>query len=311
MAVGVLCALFAGVFRYVDQHFHNPETFLANNLALGDNADIRERLFDGFREEIIRLADGDPLEAVEDDSSDIADLFDNEDDEDAEDIVLDPVTAERNARNEAIDLILVDVFETDAYNDVFTTALESTQAQVIRAADLEDADLLRDKGEITFDMRALYSTIYPRLAADERTAIITQSEVPADYGIFPVADRETTINALWSGVRNGPSWRTLTMAGAIVGLIGALVIAERRPSTAIQFGGGMVGVGVVVVVIIYIIRAIVPLLAGGGSSAGPVVATYASNIWPLVRAMIWLIVLGVALAFVGWIARLIWPDDWV
>ena len=146
---------------------------------------------------------------------------------------------------------------------------------------------------------------------DRNTAEITQNEVPPENGIFRVAERETTIEPLWAIIRNGPDWRGLTLLGAIAGFVGAVVFAERRPSTAIQYGGGLVGVGVVSVVIIFLIRFIVPLLAGGGSSANPVVATYAANTAPLVGTMLRLAVIGVAIALIGGIARLIWPDDWV
>jgi len=101
------------------------------------------------------------------------------------------------------------------------------------------------------------------------------------------------------------------MLGAIVSLAGAVAIADRRPSTAIQFGGGVVGVSVVLIVVIYLIRFVVPLLAGGGSSANPVVAVYAANLAPLVSIMIRLVILGTVLAGIGGIAKLIWPDDWV
>ncbi len=86
------------------------------------------------------------------------------------------------------------------------------------------------------------------------------------------------------------------MLGAIASLAGAVAVADRRPSTAIQFGGGMVGVGVVLIVIIYLIRFVVPLLAGGGSSANPVVAVYAANLAPLVSLMIRFVILGIVLA---------------
>ena len=69
VAIGVLAALFAGVFRYVDDHFHNPENFLANTETLADNADVRERLFNEFRTEIIALAEGEDLSAPETDEA--------------------------------------------------------------------------------------------------------------------------------------------------------------------------------------------------------------------------------------------------
>lgn len=305
MAVGVLLALFAGVFRYVDDHFYSPETFLENTASLADNADIRERLFDGFRDEIIRLAEGEP-DVEEEASSSISDFLNEEEDD-----VLDPVTEAQIARDQGIEEVLLDVFDSDLYDEVFAEALRFTRQDIIAAAELEPEELLREDGEVWFNMRGLYPVIYQRLAADDRTAEITQNEVPDQNGIFQVADRETTVEPLWAMLRNAPNWRGLTMLGAIVGLVGAVVLAERRPSTAIQYGGGLIGVGVVAIVIIYLIRFIVPLLAGGGSSANPVVATYAANTSPLVGTMLRLAVIGVALAAIGGVARFIWPDDWV
>ena len=87
----MLLALFAGVFRYVDQHFHTPETFLENTSDLAANADIRERLFVGFRTEIIALAEGD----IEDEAEiGFGSLID-----DADEAAFDPVTEERIARD--------------------------------------------------------------------------------------------------------------------------------------------------------------------------------------------------------------------
>jgi hypothetical protein len=233
------------------------------------------------------------------------------DDDGDGDPIADPITDARNRRDQAIDEILVATLDSDLYDAVFIEALRITQAQVVRSAELEDTDLLRDKGPVSFDMRGLYPSIYERLRADELTAFITEEAVPAEFGIFPVADRDTTINAVWAGVRSGPGWRTATYAGAVFALIGSIVVAERRPSRAIQFGFGMAGTATVIGVFIFIIRAVVPILAGGGASGGPVVAVYAANIWPLFKMMIWVLALGLILAFGGWIARLIWPDDWV
>lgn len=303
MAIGVLAALFAGVFRYVDDHFHTPENFVANTETLADNADVRERLFDGFRTEIIALAEGEDLTAP-----------DPADEDGADDEVVDeasPVTDAQIERDQAIEEILLDAFDSDVYRQMFTEQLGSVQAQVIRAAELPDAALLRDTGQVYFDARRLYPSIYEALAGDPRTAEITQNAVPDSYGIYPVADRETTVNAAWWFVENGPSWRGLTFALAVLSLVGAVAVAERRPSRVIQFGMGMIGLALVVVVVVYIVRALVPLLTSSGSSAGPVVATYAANLGPLVSVMFRVMVIGAVLAVVGGIAKLIWPDDWV
>ena len=300
VAIGVLCALFAGVFRYVDQHFHTPETFLENTGQLADNADVRQRLFEGFRGEIISLAEGD----VFDETAEEADVVEEED-------TTEPVTEEQILRDQTIEAILLDVFDSDLYQQTFSSALERTQVELIASAELEPAALLRNKGEVFFDMRRLYPMIYERLAADPATAEITQNEVPPQFGIVKVADRDTTMNFLWSFLRNGPNWRGLATLGAIATLIGAVVVAERRPSTVIQFGGGIAGLAVVVIVIVFLIQFIVPLLAGGGSNANSVTATYVANTRPLVGTMIRFAILGAVLAAAGAIARMIWPDDWV
>ena len=305
MAIGVLLALLAGVFRYTDQHFHTADTFIKNTTSLRDNADVRERIFAGFRTEIIRLADGDAIDEI-DEPIDLGSIGNDDISE-----VLDPVTDARIERDQAIESILIETLDSDLYNEAFVDALKVTQTQIVRSAELEEADLLRDSGQITFDLRRLYPSIYQRLAADDKTAFITESPLPEEFGVFAIADRETTINLVWTGIRSGPGWRTITYVGAVFALIGAVFVAERRPSTAIQFGGGMAGTAAVVLVIIYILRALVPLLADGGSSGGSVVAVYATTIWPLVRMMIWMLVLGGLLTLGGWVARLIWPDDWV
>lgn len=304
VTIGVLLALFAGVSRYVDQHFFNQDTFVENTTTLATNATIRERLFDGFREGVIAMADGET--EVDSDA-----LLGSEDDDEDEGVVLDPVTAERNARDEAIEQILLDVFDSQLYSRTFDTALAKTQTQLVASAELEPEERLRNKGEVFFDMSALNNTIYNALASDERTALITQNEVPADLGVFKLADRETTIDLVWTFLSNGSNWRGLTLLGAIMAFVGAVVLSDRRPTTVIQFGGGLVGVGVVAIVVIYLIRFMVPLLAGGGSASSAVAATYAANLWPLVRVMIRLAILGLVMAAAGGIARMVWPDDWV
>lgn len=319
----MLCALFAGVFRYIDDHFHTPETFFENTQSLADNADVRERLFNGFRAELISIADGvdlnapvvdDPDAEADDDPLGSLGGDDAGDEAAADDATVDPsvpITDARVERDQAIEEVLLDVFDSDLYDQVFDEQLALIQSQLIRSAELPDEALLRDSGQVSFDARRLYQPIYTALAADPRAAELTQNPVPDSYGIYSVADRETAVNAVWWFIENGPSWRGLTFALAIVSLIGAVAVAERRPTRAIQYGGGMVGLALVVIVVIYIVRAIVPLLAGGSGGDGTVVAVYAANLGPLVGTMIRLLVMGAILAAVGGVARLIWPDDWV
>lgn len=304
MAVGVLCALFAGVFSYVDQHFFNEETFLANTASLADDVEIREHLFASFRDEIDVQARGDEPDEGEEDR--LGNLL-GQDDADSDS---DPFTEERIAQDQAIERLLLDLFESEEYDQVFTQAMVSTRQQIVRTAELEPAARLRDSGEITFNMQRLYEKLHDAMKADPLTVEITRNPVPEGFAILPVADRETTIEPLWTLIRNGPNWRSLTTALAVLSLIGAIVIAERRPSIAIQFGLGTMGLAIVVIVIVFLIRFIVPVLTSGGSS-GAVVATYVANTAPLIAKMIRLVVLGGILASVGGIARLIWPDDWV
>ncbi len=309
------------MFRYVDDHFHTPESFIETTTPLADNADVRERLFDGFRTEIIALAEGRDLDAepepeAEADPDQEADPDDEEGGETDDETQVDaeddgPITEAENERNQAIEDILLDVFESDLYRETFIAQLGSVQSQTIRAADLPDEALLRDPGQIVFDARGLYPRIYEDLAADPRTAEITQNVVPDSYGIYPVGDRETTVNGVWWFVENGPNWRGLAMALAVAAFIAMVVVAERRPSRVIQFGLGMVGLALVVVVVVYIVRAIVPLLASGSDHTGSVVAVYAANLSPLISIMWRIMIVGVGLAVVGGIAKLIWPDDWV
>lgn len=311
VALGVLCALLAGVFRYVDDHFHTAETWFEDNQSLADNAEVRERLFGGFRSELIALADGqDPSATAEGDAAELGEVTEAVEEPPVADPTV-PVTDERIERDQGIEEVLLDVFDSELYDEVFEAQLRSIQVQVIRAAELPDEALLRDKGDVVFDARGLYPTIYQRLAADSRTAEITQNAVPDSYGLYKIADRDTTISAVWWFVENGPSWRGLTFALAIMSLIGAVAVAERRPSRAIQFGAGMVGLALVVIVVVYIVRATIPVLAEGSGSDGAVVAVYAANLAPLVGTMVRLLVYGAIVAAAGGIARLIWPDDWV
>jgi len=306
VAIGVLFALFAGVFRYVDQHFYDSDTFLADNAELVENADIRQFLFDNFRSEIISLAEG---EVEEDLSSELDELLSAGDDTEADGP--DPVTQAKIDRDIAIEEILLAVFDSAAYDELFQRELSRTQLEIVRAAELESGDLLRDSGDIFFNMRELYTTINPLLGQNPATAEITTLVVPDDHGIIKIGDRSTTIDAVWTVMKKAPDWRGLFTAGAVLSLIGALLVAERRPSMAIQFGGGLVGVAVVTIVIIFLIRFMVPLLTSGGSSSKAAVATYAANLAPLIGIMTRLAIFGVVLAALGGIARMIWPDDWV
>ena len=320
VAIGVLCALFAGVFRYIDTHFHDPGAFVENTVSLADNAEVRERIFEEFRAEIVSIDEGinlDELEAEADaEDGEAADDAEQEDepadDADDDEEVNTAITEAIVARDEGIEEILLDALDSELYQEVFRDGLLSVQGQLIRSAQLADNELLRDPGAVTFNGRRLYGElIWNELGDDPRTAEITQNEVPDTYGIFPIADRETTLDALWWTVENGPDWRRLTLLGAIASLIGAVVIAERRPSRIIQFGAGIVGLALVAIVSIFVVRAVVPLLASGGDFGGTVTEVYAANIGPLVSILIRLLIVGAVLAAVGAIARLIWPDDWV
>lgn len=294
------------VFSYVDSHFHDEETFIANNETLADNAAVRERVFDGFLAEITQLADGDGaadagVTSAFDDEPDVGSLFGDDD--------LDPETDERIARNQSIEATIIAVMDTPLYRDVFLSSLPGVNQQLIRAAELEPSALLGDKGEVRFDMRRLYPPIWQRLASDPSTSFITEKEVPPTYGVFAVADRETTTDQVWSVVRNGSGWRGLTLFLAVASFIGAVVIADRRPSTVLQFGGGMFLGAVFLGVLVYIVRAVMPLLVG--SSAAAVSAVYAANTAPLVGGLIRLAVIGAILTAVGFLVRFFWPDDWV
>lgn len=306
VTVGVLLALIAGLSRYIDGHFHDPEVFVENTESLADDADVRERIFQGLRDEIITLADGDVVEEEASESDGLEELFGSTDDGEP-----DPITDARIERDLAIEAILLNALDSDLYRESFVASLSNVQTQVIRSAELEDSARLRDNGPVTFDMRRLYPPIYAALASDARTAEITQTEVPASYGIFSVADRETTTDFAWSMVRNGPRWRTLSLLGAVAALFAAVALADRRPSTIMQFGGGMLGLGALVFVFAWVVRALIPLLVESGSSAGPVSAVYAANVAPLTRSMMFLGATGLGLLVIGWIARMIWPDDWV
>ena len=264
---------------------------------------MREWLLESFRSEIILLADSEVPEAESTTGIDLDELLSDDQPE--------PFTEERIERDIALQDIIVEVFESEEFDVAFAEGLNNSFTQLERSIQLESEDLLGDSGEIILDMRRLYQPLWLSLGADPDTASITQNEVPLDYGMLKIADRSTTIDFLWSLVQRGPDLRGLAIFGAIASFIGAVVIAERRPSRAIQFGTGLLGVGVVIIVVVFLVRFIVPLLATDSENASPVVATYASMTWPLVTTMIRLIILGLVIAAVGGLAKLIWPDDWV
>jgi len=297
-------ALAGTVFSYVDSHFHDEDTFVANTEALADNAAVRERVFNGFLDEITQLADGDVVDdsaLLSDDEPGAGSLFGDD--------PLDPETDERIARNQSIEATIIAVMDTPLYREVFLSSLPGLNQQLIRSAELESTALLGDKGEISFDMRRLYPPIWQRLASDPSTAFITEKEVPPTYGVFPVADRDTTTDQMWAIVRNGSGWRGLAMFLAVASFIGAVVIADRRPSTILQFGGGLVLGAVFLGVLVYIVRAVMPLLVG--SNAAAVSAVYASMIAPLISGLTRLAIIGAILTAIGLALRFFWPDDWV
>ena len=126
VAIGVLLAFFAGVFRYVDQHFHTPETFIERSTELADNADVRERIFNGLRDEIISLAEGDDEVDDEGGSSLLGSLGDEGDDGDEFEIA-DPVTEARIARDQVIEEILLDVLDSELYRETFESTTHKGQ----------------------------------------------------------------------------------------------------------------------------------------------------------------------------------------
>lgn len=303
----MLLALGAGVFRYVDGHFHDPESFVANSAELAQDVEIRERIFAGLRAEIITLAEGEPIaedSGSESSTGDLSELFDTEEPAPA------PITDEIIARDQGIEEVLLDALDSELYLDAFSGSLLAAQADIVETAAIADVNRLRNNGGVTFDMRRLYPDIYAGLAANTATAAITQVEVPPQYGLFDVADRSTTLDVVWNMIDRAPGLRTLTVFGAVIALVAAVIIAERRPSTLMQFGTGLVSGGLLLVVVVFIVRALVPLLVGDGPS-GPVVSVYRVTTWPLVRGLLWLAVIGAIIGVAGYIARLIWPDEWV
>lgn len=294
------------VFSYVDSHFHDENAFVANTETLADNAAVRERVFDGFLEEITRLADGDSVgdvgsSSVFDDEPDVGSLFGDDG--------LDPETDERIARNQSIEATIIAVMDTPLYREVFVSSLPGVSQQLIRSAELEPSALLGDKGEVRIDMRRMYPPIWQRLASDPSTSFITEKEVPPTYGVFAVADRETTTDRVWSILRNSSGWRGLTLFVAVASFVGAVAIADRRPSTVLQFGGGIFLGALFLGVLVYIVRAVMPLLVG--SNAATVSAVYAANTAPLISGLIRLAVIGAILTALGLLVRFFWPDDWV
>ncbi len=322
VAIAVLLALAASVFGYVEGHFHDENAFVEQSAELAGNADVREHVFEGFRTELISLADElseAESERVDDAEAtapaiDLSNLFgedgDESDDEADDDAGTEPITDSRIARDQAIETILLDALEGDAYQRAFVDSLPDTREQIIATAEIDAIEQLRNPGLVEFDMRSLYPSIWEQLAINPATSSITENPLPDSFGIFKVADRDTTADPLWSAVKNAPRWQTLTFIGALLTLIAAVAIADRRPSTIMQFGGGLICAGILVVVVVYVVRALVPLLVGDGTS-GPVVAVYGVTTWRLVRSMLWLAGIGAVLGIVGWVARLIWPDEWV
>ncbi len=304
----MLLAVGAGVFRYVDRHFHNSEIFVENSAELADDVEIREHIFAGLRAELIMLAERDPAidDGVGDDAStgDLGDLFGTGEPDPT------PVTDEIIARDQGIEEVLLNALDSDLYQVAFTDSLRQAQIGIVDTASISDVERLRNSGGVSFDMRRLYPGIYAALAENPATAEITTVEVPSQFGLFTVADRETTFDAVWNTIDRAPRWRTLTLVGTVFSLIAAVVITDRRPSTIMQYGAGLLGGGLLITVVVFIVRALVPLLVGSGPS-GPVVSVYRVTTWPLITAMLWLAFIGAVFGVAGYVARLIWPDEWV
>lgn len=297
--------MLAGLFRYIDQHFHTPDNFVANSRVLVDDDKVRKRIFDGFTDEIDLIVEGataiaaPPAEGADSTSPRSSRLDDKP----------DPVTEADVARSRGVEEAVIAVLDSNYYETVFVEELTSIQTQLVRSAQLEAVELLSDRGVVNLDLRRLYIPLYERLAADERTKEITQNEVPAHFGVFEVADRTTAVDMAWKAILIAPRWRALSLVLAIACAVGGVFLAERRPTAVVQWGTGVLGLTLIIAIVAFLIRMTVPIMTS--TNAAAVTSVYAVTVAPLVSLMLRLALIGAITAAIGAIARLIWPDDWV
>lgn len=308
VAIAVIAGLAAGVYRYLDSHFQDSATFVERNSALAEDLDLREDLYQKVRSQVLDLADGfvtDPATANFGDGAeastgaDLSELRNNT-----------PVTEETVNRDQAVEAIVVKSLESDFFRQEFSRQLTNLHAQMIAASEIQGYERLSNTGEMVFDLSAIYGPIRTELAANPLTAEIAETEIPAHFGKFKVGDRETTVDRLWTSIANAPRMRKLTLFVTVVALVGAVALAERRPTALMNFGTGLASGAVLIAIAVYLVRGLMPLLVGNNDSA-PVTSVFRVNSDPLVSLMLRMIVLGVVISVLAWIARFIWPDEWV
>lgn len=326
----VACVLASGIAStstYVSNTFFDRDTFVDTFDDVGTEESLVERVIESFNADLAALAESEEDESDADGPSDseieaqlraeaLALELDVTDDDD-EPLSIEELREVLDDEQQRVIRTAVDrVVNRTSFPEEFTGALDDAHGQLLEAAALEidpDEEATTSDGEVFLSLEQTYDEVVDDLRDEPAAARVVAAADSAliETGTLKIADRTTTFDYLWEFFGRAENLAGTGVFVAVVLLVLAVAIAERRPWTLIATGIGIIGLAAVVTVTMYVILGVIPLFTDGRVSADLVSSVYARALSPLLRIQIVVAAIGVALAVLGVVARLVWPDDWV
>lgn len=297
-----------GTFAYtVVEHFYEEDAFVEvfDNLAAEES--LRERIADGATDQLMtasQVAVGDRIYEF----GALSDLG----------IIGDIDESDIGAYTEAIEgeqRSIIRAAAGAAVNDAdfpetFERSVRRSHASLLDAFADDTEFVTEGVGDVFVNISALHEPIQNDIADQVLTQPVSDVDMPSSTGRLKVLDKTAAFDWLWDGLRLANDWSARLMIISVVSLVLGFLISDRRPWVLVTFGAGVAFVAVLIVVVLYVIWAIIPLMTNTDTSS-LVGTVYRAAIAPLVRNEILVAAGGVGLAVVGYIARWVWPDDWV
>lgn len=305
--IGV-AAVALGTFAYtVVEHFYDEDAFVEVFDNLSAEESLRERVADGATDQLMavsRVAVGDRIYEFGS-LSDLGILGDIDESD------VEAYTEAIEGEQQSIIRSVAGTVVNDAnFPETFERAVRRSHSSLLDAFADETEVINEGVGEVYVNISAIYDPIQRGVADQVVTQPVSEVDVPSSTGRLKVLDKTAGFDWLWDGLRLANDWSQNLMIIAVAGLVLAFLVSDRRPWVLVTFGAGVAFIAVLVIVVLYVVWALIPLMTTSGSSS-LVGTVYRAAIAPLVRNEILVAAAGIGLTILGYIARWVWPDDWV
>lgn len=312
LIAGVLLSGLASMSIYARDTIFDQDGFVETFDSVGVEESLVERVVESFNSEL--LAQGgvsvDDIDPETIDGGLIGIEIEDEDGDllDAEEIAEAIRERQREVIRDAVDQAVND----PEFPEQFTRALENSHPSVLDAIELDLGlrDATTSDGEMFISLEDSYDDVVRELEKDPITVGLSVAASNSS-GRLKIGDRTTTIDYVWSFLARADSMASTFTLAAIISLVAAALLAERRPWTIIAAGCGVLAVAVIILVVMYVILGMMPLLTESRVSSALVGSVYQKALSPMTQLQITIGAIGIGVAVVGWLTRWIWPDDWV